>query len=559
MSDDPDDPVWGLPEADEEPLPPPPEGYMPPLPNGQDDDPDSWPEPVDILADTANSAPILTADHVPAALWSYIRDNAHRMGVATSSVALAAIVACASAISDDWHIQPKQRDTEWIEQARLWGAIVGPPSVLKSPVIAAATAPVVALNMAGHAAWVTAMTDYKIAYKAWKAAVRNDDTLVQPEAPRKARYLVESVTIEALQEVLRDDPEGKQYAPLGKVLARQDELSEFLANMDKYSQSGGSDRGAWLRAYNGGPFVVDRIGRGSFVTKSWSSCLLGGIQPQPIQAIAGKADNDGMIQRFMFDVPAASGGGVDRTPDYAARDLYRDLFPALAALRPARTGNAYDRYEVVDLHVTAHPVREDINALAMAMAAMPDASPRLQSAFGKWPGLFARLCLTFHLIEIAAARAQGDLGPPPQAISLTTARTVQAYMRGILAPMLLRADALMFSTKMASHADWIAGYILAHKLDRITARQIAKHYHPLRAPEERRTLDETMESLDRVGWVMAEPPSNPSKPPTAWLVNPRVHLAFKLRAEAERRRRAEVKEAIAAHVEQIRRDETETH
>jgi hypothetical protein len=27
----------------------------------------------------------------------------------------------------------------------------------------------------------------------------------------------------------------------------------------------------------------------------------------------------------------------------------------------------------------------------------------------RWPGLFARLCLTFHLIEVAAAKARGDL------------------------------------------------------------------------------------------------------------------------------------------------------
>jgi uncharacterized protein DUF3987 len=453
-------------------------------------------------------------------------------------------------ISEEWQLQPKQNDYTWTEQARLWGAIVGPPSILKSPVIAAATAPVVALNMAAHAAWTDAAADHKAAMKAWKDGGKEGDP---PQMPRKARHLVESVTIEALQEVLRDDPEGKQYAPLGKVLARQDELSEFLANLDKYTNSasgGGSDRGGWLRAYNGGPYVVDRIGRGSFVTKSWSCCLLGGIQPEPIQQIAAKATDDGLLQRFMFDVPAAAVGGLDRAPDRAALDAYRALFPALAALRPARSGYAGDdRYETVNLHVDGHAAREDINRLAEVLSVMPDASPRLQSAFGKWSGLFARLCLTFHLIEIAAARSRNEIGPHPQAVSAATARTVQRYMRGILAPMLLRADGLMFATRMTGHADWIAGYILAHKLERVTARQIAKDYGALRAPEQRSTLDMTMNSLEILGWVAGqEPTNNLARSATTWDVNPRVHVAYKLRADAERKRREEVKAMIAEHV-----------
>lgn len=520
--------------------------------DGEEVRPDTgnWPEPVDILADSDTGAPILTAEHVPPALWLFIKDASERMGVATSSVAISALVSCSSAISEDWHIQPKAHDPTWTEQSRLWGAIVGIASILKSPVIKAATAPIVELNMAAHEAWASAMTKYRADWKAWKAIKKNPDPA--PEPPRKARHLVESVTIEALQEVLRDDVEGKLYAPLGKVLARHDELSEFVANLDKYSSGGGGDRGAWLRTYDGGPYVVDRIGRGSFVTKSWSCCLIGGIQPEVIQRIAQKTEDDGLLQRFMFDVPAQQEKGEDRSPDYATLHAYRDLFPALVALRPARTGDAHDRHVVVVLHRDAHAAREDINVLARVMSVMPDASPRFQSALGKWPGLFGRLCLTFHLIEIAAARVRGDIGPHPDVISADTAVRVQNYMRGVLAPSLLRADALMFSTRMTTHAAWVAGYILAHKLSRITAREIAKDYGALRAPEQRRTLDETMESLARIGWVEPVPPSNPAKPPTTWEVNPRVHVSYARRAEAERRRRDAVKAEIAVHVASLR-------
>ena len=108
----------------------------------------------------------------------------------------------------------------------------------------------------------------------------------------------------------------------------------------------------------------------------------------------------------MLDVPGPQAPGLDRAPNLAARDLYRALFPALAALHPARNPDT-GYIEHVTLHADAHAAREDIEGLARVMAAMPDASSRLASTFGKWPGLFARLCLTFHLIEAAAARVRG--------------------------------------------------------------------------------------------------------------------------------------------------------
>ena len=246
------------------------------------------------------------------------------------------------------------------------------------------------------------MARHRAAHAEWKAGEKSDP---EPRPPRLVRYMVEDASIEALQEVLRDDQDGLLFAPQGKVLVRRDELSEFLASMDRYS-TGSSDRGAYLRLYNGGRFSIDRIKRGAFVANSWSGCILGGIQPEPIQRIAAQATDDGLLQRFMFDMPRAAGTqGADRAPDHPHRgDAYRALFPALAALRPACSGGT-DRPDVVVLHRDAHAAREDIDQLAYVMANMPDVSERMQAALGKWRGLFARICLTFHLIEIAAARA----------------------------------------------------------------------------------------------------------------------------------------------------------
>ena len=75
--------------------------------------------------------------------------------------------------------------------------------------------------------------------------------------------------------------------------------------------------------------------------------------------------------------------------------------------------------------------------------------------------MFARLCLTFHLIEIAAAKARGDTARSPDVIPTAIAAKVRAYMRKVLAPSLFRAEAICFRTHQSGHATWIAGYILA--------------------------------------------------------------------------------------------------
>ena len=196
-----------------------------------DDEP--WPEPVDFLGDgDLTGVPELRPEHLPDALHPFVADTAARMGVDPVSVALAAVVACASVANDAWRIQPKARDHTWTENPRVWGAIVGDPSILKTPVIGACTRPIDALDAEARQRHAEAMRAHKARHAAWKSEGADPET--EPRAPRLERFLVEGTTTEALSEVLRDDAEARQRAPAGKVLVRQDEMGEFFANLDRY-------------------------------------------------------------------------------------------------------------------------------------------------------------------------------------------------------------------------------------------------------------------------------------------------------------------------------------
>jgi hypothetical protein len=500
-----------------------------------------WPEPLDFLADAdMTGAPELRREHIPEAIAPFVFDTAARLGVDPAAVGLGAIVSLASVISDDWEIQPKQNDYTWTENPRLWGAIVGNPSMLKSPIVSATTKPIDKLEKEARERHENDMRRYKSEMKVWKDA--GSDPAAEPKQPLLDRYLVEGATTEAISEILRDDFKATQRAPAGKVIVRQDEMSEWIASFDRYRSGGkgGADRGAYLRLYNGGRYTIDRVGRGAFAIPNWSACVLGGIQPGPIRQIAKDSADDGLLQRFCYCVPAHQARGEDRKPDAAGLARYEALFPALRALTPGK--NAFGSNERVVLHAEAHQHRGDILDLVEALASMPDTTDRMKSALGKWPGLWARMTLTFHLIAIADAKARNMI---PDVVNVARGAAVMAtnYLRDILLPHLLRADAVMFETEQTGHAGWIAGYILSKGENRVAARDIMRHYRPFKAPEQRKEMLEVMASLETMGWLRPEPQAD-GRAPVAWSINPKVHTGFAERAKREKAQREATKEHI---------------
>jgi hypothetical protein len=103
-----------------------------------------------------------------------------------------------------------------------------------------------------------------------------------------------------------------------------------------------------------------------------------------------------------------------------------------------------------------------------------------------------------------------------------------------------------FGVADAAGADarWIAGHILAHHLDKITAREIARAYH-LDPEKDAYRLSQAMNLLERSRWVGPRE-DNPIKRSTLWRVNSQVHALFAARAAKEATRRAEIVKGITA-------------
>lgn len=487
-----------------------------------------WMPPIDLFDERRSH--VFNIEWVPSALHDFVTDQSDLVGADPSIIALSAIVGCAAVIDDAHRVQPKQYDTTWTESARLWGVVVGEPSTKKSPAMSKALNPLRKLD-AQLCEQGTAIADkhdldskvYRAEEEQWirKGKKAGEPQPIKPPRPLKPRLIVGNTTVEALADVLVDNRRG--------VLVVRDELSGWFGQMDVYNAggSGSKDRAIWLEAYNGGEHPVDRIGRGRFMVPNLSACILGGIQPSAIAEIKSKMSEDGLLQRFMVICPPLARDEHDRVPDARAILAYNAIVQRLYDLNAP--GENYT------LSPEAAVVRAEVSDRAREILSASPAGGGFASWVGKWDGLFARLLLTFWLIEWA-----GIGHPPDRVIDRETAVRVRDFIFKCLCPNAITfyLDVLGNIQSVQRTRD-VAAYILARGGDYVTTRDLTRGVKQWRrmTPGEQRA---TLETLQHSGWLVPAPlRENYSRADikTRYAVNPLAHKTFKDQAEKERSRR----------------------
>lgn len=472
-------------------------------------DDEEWVTPVDLWS--GYPPPELPHGLLPPVIENFARKQGEVMGVDPAGLAMAALAVASAATTDAIVLQVKQYDTSWRESARLWVGLVGVPSRKKSPIIAVAVSPLRRIESELAATFAAELADYD----ALETAARQE-----AERPRRQRRIIQDLTVEAAQEVLKDNEWG--------LLSIQDELSGWFGSMDKYSpgKAAQADRGFWLQSFNGGGYNVDRISRGSVFIKNCSVSLLGGIQPEPMRKIAKDISDDGLVQRFIPVVLRPAGTGRDE-PSGMVQAEYGDLIRDLVG----REG------QLLRLDQDARFIRErsEIKNLE-AVQALETVSPKLSTHYGKYDGLFARLCVLWHVIE----HADDDTLPP--LIDGATAQRVADFIDAFIRPSAVAfyRGALGFSDDF-EEVQALASFILAERLDQVDARTVQRS-----GGFQTRTADAVRhlcEKLDAFGWLSPLEVKGTGKV-TRWRVNPQVHQDFEEHGARERDRRAKAREAL---------------
>jgi hypothetical protein len=447
--------------------------------------------------------------------------RAAQMGVDPGGLAMAALAACATVIRDPIKVRVKEYE-EWHESARLWVMLVGDPSFKKSPMMKAATRQIKRI-------------DGQLFHQAQKALAdwqENGGAKGGSPKPPQPRLRMEDVTMEAAQGICADSPNG--------VLCLQDELSAFFGGIEKYSGGRGSakDRGFWLQAYGGGEYSYERVGRGRQIIECVSVSMLGGVQPDPIRRIVAEASDDGLIQRFLPIILRPSEVGTD-APAGEVQGKYDTMIQDLYEL--SYRGPAGGIMEgSLQFTEGARRIREQLEVKHHGQVQhMEGVNKKLASHIGKFDGLFPRLCVIWHCVEHVTGtdKAEGL----PLYITETTAHRVAQFLHSYI----MRHSLAFYATTIGMSEDQdqlceVAGYILAKRLDELSMRTLGRGSRTMR----RMTREEgarIFEQLEAFGWIDQ---INKRGDAPAWKVNPEVHTLFAAKAEEEKLRRNEARNAI---------------
>jgi Protein of unknown function (DUF3987)/Primase C terminal 2 (PriCT-2) len=467
-------------------------------------------DPVDLWG--KREAPPLPKGLLPKVIEKFAFSQAKLMGCDPAGLAMGALTVCAAAIPDGVKLQVKEHDPRWKESTRLWTAFAGSPSVVKSPVMDRVTEPLNRID----AELSRKYQEAKTAYEELSAEEKKN-----AGKPRHHRVRIEDVTPEAAQPILRDSPDG--------VLLVRDELSGWFGSIDKYSgaRGGGMDRGFWLQAFNGKHYSWDRVGRGSGNIPNLSISVLGGIQEEPLRKVVNEGVDDGLIQRlFIIMLRPAVMGRDEPQPD----DQYDDLVERLHKLSPDGADRSFSK--------AAHIIRRQLEQQHIDLAAgYEKINKKLAAHIIKYKGLFARLCLLWHCIENIDNRW-------PSYVDEDIAQRVADFMNNYLLQ-----HAVAFYIGLLGMSDQhdrlldVGGYILAHKLDALTTRDIQRGSRSMREMEKRDT-DRIFEQLEAYGWLKRVPGRRYGD--VTWEVNPQVHRLFAKKAKEERERRQRERAEILA-------------
>jgi hypothetical protein len=283
-----------------------------------------------------------------------------------------------------------------------------------------------------------------------------------------------------------------------------------------------------------------------------SVSLIGGIQPEPIRKVADDSADDGLLQRLLPIKlkPAVEGrdeeaSGVVSEYDSLIRRLHRldrPMFGGVTTGQPLDFNNAGLQGDppgtiLLRFDEKAQAYRQELERKHLELQSCESINRKLASHIGKYDGIFARLCVIWHCVEAKP-------GTLPRVISEKTARRAGAFLHGFLLPHALAFYAgVLGLSNDHDRLEAVAGYILAHKLERVTNRDIQRGDRTMRGLD-RREIEAVFDQLDALGWIDRVPGPNPSSPPH-WVVNPVVHTKFAQRTATEAERRTRERKIIA--------------
>ena len=335
---------------------------------------------------------------LPPILRQYVRQAALAIDCEPAYVAMPALAAVAGLIGNARTIYLKRG---WEEPSVLWSVVVALSGSRKSPGFDAALGHIYATEK-------TLSDEYRRAresfdqdledYQQAKQKARHDREPcmhVKPEEPVRKRRLVGNITIEALAEMLEDNPRG--------ILVGRQELAGWFGGFTRYSKNGSTDLQHWLEMHRASVLIIDRKTgdrRNYFVPRAATS-VTGTIQPGIlVRSLTNEFTDSGLAARLLMAMPPRRKNvWSELEVDPEIENAFHRLLDWLMNLEmPKRDGQPYPIALRMSPDAKASWVRFYDKWGYKQIASEGD----LAAAFSKLEGYTARFALLFHVVKHAA-------------------------------------------------------------------------------------------------------------------------------------------------------------
>jgi hypothetical protein len=492
------------------------------------------PVPIELLPPVASFD---VATLMPESFAPWVRDVAERIQCPADYVGVTVMVTAGSVIGRQCVVRPKRYD-DWEVVPNLWGLVIGPPGIMKSPAIKEGTRPLGRLIAAEMERYKVAMRDARFIRmkcdaqddrlkKALKEALerangdeqapdvlRVRDQLREPREPLPTEriYRTNDATVEKVAVLLGDNPNG--------FLIERDEIAGLIKTMDREGHQ--NDRVFYEECWNGtGSYRVDRIERGSLHVEAACLSLLGGIQPAPLESYLREWErrglDDGFIQRFQLMVypDVTPFRRVDRWPESRARETAVEAFRLIDQLDLRHLQARSEAGVLPWLNFDeAGQAAFDSWYDAWQHRLRSDAWPSvLRQHFAKYPSLVPALALIDHLVA-------GGTGPIPAscvARALGRAAYLASHARRVYATLTerTRGATALLARRLLDSVEPVP--------DPVTLRWIYRHHWTGLA--NRADVEPAVTRLLALGWlreVEIPPASTGGRPTRGFAINPAI-------------------------------------
>lgn len=341
---------------------------------------------------------------LPEPCQSFVSQAAIAIGCDPSFVALPMLAGLATAIGTTRRIRLKD---SWTEPSVMWCANVGESGSQKSPALDLAVAPLrhaqdqaLREHSAAMCRYKHDMEVYEADFSAWRrrggGRSKGEPAPKPPEEPRAVRYVVTDITVEALANVLNDNPRG--------VLSVNDELSGWFSRHDQYRSGRGGDVAHYLAMHRAGSLLVDRKNnvRGAISVEHAAVSICGGIQPEVFERALGRVHvENGMLARFLVAMPPRtlrrwSEKTVDPQVSRAMDSVYQQLLSLDWAV------NAEGQRKPIDIPLTPSGRHAWIDWFEKHAAEGRELGGASSAMWSKLEGYSARLALLVHHVRLAS-------------------------------------------------------------------------------------------------------------------------------------------------------------